>query len=236
MIGFVGLVVLHLVRLWIGPDHRWLLPGSALLGASLLPNRRRFGGAPNRHIHCGVWRTFFPPVAGARAAIRNLDMREIAKQVLKAAQLTYRVGSRPLVSEIDFALRSGEVVAMLGPNGAGKSTILKLLSGQLRPSSGTVIFGDKPLQQWPPRELARRRAVLPQHGMVPFEFSALEIVLLGRSPHGDGRSCLTMALEAMEWTECRHLAEQSVKTLSGGELQRVHLARVLVQIGLRARS
>ena len=161
-------------------------------------------------------------------------MREIAKQVLRAAQLTYRVGSRPLVSEIDFALRSGEVVAMLGPNGAGKSTILKLLSGQLRPSSGTVIFGDKPLQQWPPRELARRRAVLPQHGMVPFEFSALEIVLLGRSPHGDGRSCLAMALEAMEWTECRHLAEQSVKTLSGGELQRVHLARVLVQIGLRA--
>ncbi|MGA7880543.1 MAG: ATP-binding cassette domain-containing protein [Terrimicrobiaceae bacterium] len=161
-------------------------------------------------------------------------MREIAKQVLRAAQLTYRVGSRPLVSEIDFALRSGEVVAMLGPNGAGKSTILKLLSGQLRPSSGTVIFGDKPLQHWPPRELARCRAVLPQHGMVPFEFSALEIVLLGRSPHGDGRSCLAMALEAMEWTECRHLAEQSVKTLSGGELRRVHLARVLVQIGLRA--
>ena len=69
-------------------------------------------------------------------------MREIAEQVLRAAQLTYRIGSRPLVSEIDFALRSGEVVAMLGPNGAGKSTILKLLCGQLRPSSGTVIFGD----------------------------------------------------------------------------------------------
>ena len=67
-------------------------------------------------------------------------MREIAEQVLRAAQLTYRVGSRPLVSEIDFALRSGEVVAMLGPNGAGKSTILKLLCGQLRPSSGTVIL------------------------------------------------------------------------------------------------
>lgn len=154
--------------------------------------------------------------------------------ILRAAKVTYHAGPRCLVSGIDFTLGPGEMVALLGPNGAGKSTVLKLLCGELRPSSGTVVFGGKPLGQWAPRELARRRAVLPQQAMVPFEFSAMEIVMLGRSPHGDAGKCVGMVLEAMEWTECRHLAQQSVGTLSGGELQRVHLARVLVQIGLRA--
>lgn len=69
--------------------------------------------------------------------------------------------------------------------------------------------------------------------MAPFEFSALEIVLLGRSPHGDPARCMEMALDAMRWTECDHLALRTVNTLCGGELQRVHLARVLVQAGLK---
>lgn len=69
--------------------------------------------------------------------------------------------------------------------------------------------------------------------MAPFEFSALEIVLLGRSPHGDAARCIEMALDAMRWTECDQLALRTVNTLSGGELQRVHLARVLVQVGLK---
>lgn len=87
------------------------------------------------------------------------------------------------------------------------------------------------MEAWPLAELARRRAVLPQSSSVPFEFTALEIVLLGRAPHGDAAFSIERAREAMAKTASEHLAERTVTTLSGGELQRVHLARVLLQVG-----
>jgi len=150
--------------------------------------------------------------------------------VLTTENLGFSVAGKPLVSSVNLLVSCGEVVALLGPNGAGKSTLLKLLCGQITPQHGRVIFDGRPLDQWPPRELARRRAVLPQSSAVPFDFTALEIVLLGRSPHGDAASCASLALGAMERTECAHLADRIVTTLSGGEMQRVQLARVLVQI------
>lgn len=153
-------------------------------------------------------------------------------RMLTARGLSFEISGHRLVSGVDLAVAPGEVVALLGPNGAGKSTLLKLLSGQLRPSAGEVVFAGRHLSAWPPRELARHRAVLPQSSAVPFEFQALEIVLLGRSPHGDASRFGPMALEAMRRTESAHLAERTVTTLSGGEMQRVQLARVLVQIGL----
>lgn len=153
--------------------------------------------------------------------------------MLSAKTLSFCVAGKSLVDSVNFELRSGEMVALLGPNGAGKSTLLKMLCGQNKPTSGRVFFEDRELAQWPPRELARLRAVLPQSSAVPFDFTALEIVLLGRSPHGDAASHEETAREAMEKTESLHLADRTVTTLSGGEMQRVQLARVLVQIGLR---
>jgi iron complex transport system ATP-binding protein len=152
--------------------------------------------------------------------------------MLAARSLTFAVGSKTLVDSVDLEVRAGEMVALLGPNGAGKSTLLKMLCGQSRPTSGAVTFEGRGLTEWAPRELARRRAVLPQSSAVPFEFTALEIVLLGRSPHGDASAREAMARQAMEKTESLHLAGRTVTTLSGGEMQRVQLARVLVQIGL----
>lgn len=151
---------------------------------------------------------------------------------LQADALGYRVGRIPLAADIDLAVSGGEVVVVLGPNGAGKSTLLKLLCGQLGPSSGMVRFDGRPLAAWPRRELALHRAVLPQHSVVPFDFTAEEIVALGRSSHRDIRGRRPMVLQAMERCECAHLAGRVVRTLSGGEMQRVQLARVLVQIGL----
>jgi iron complex transport system ATP-binding protein len=137
--------------------------------------------------------------------------------ILCADRLAYAVGGNQLVADVNFTLNVGEVVTILGPNGAGKSTLLKLLCGQISPTAGTIGFHGRPLREWSSRELAQRRSVLPQQSMAPFEFTALE-----------------MALEAMRWTECDHLALRTVNTLSGGELQRVHLARVLVQVGLES--
>ncbi len=152
--------------------------------------------------------------------------------IIRAENLSYQVAGKTLVNNVSLSVQPGEVVALLGPNGAGKSSLLKLLGGQWKPSSGKVLFADRELKDWPPRELARRRAVLPQSSAVPFDFLAMEIVLLGRSPHGDASSSEALAREAMQKTECLHLANRTVTTLSGGEMQRVQLARVLVQIGL----
>lgn len=151
--------------------------------------------------------------------------------VIRAERLGYAVRGRALVAEVDFGLAAGEFVALLGPNGAGKSTLLKLLSGDLAPAEGRIHFEGRALADWPLRELACRRAVLPQSSTVPFEFTAREIVLLGRSPQGDASLREEQAEEAMEKTACAHLRERTVTTLSGGEMQRVHLARVLLQVG-----
>lgn len=154
--------------------------------------------------------------------------------MIRAENLSFSVADRALVNGMNLTVKNAEVVALLGPNGAGKSTLLKLLCGQLRPSAGRILFEDRDLHDWPPMEIARRRAVLPQSSSVPFDFLAMEIVLLGRSPYGDASASEALAREAMEKTECLHLAERVVTTLSGGEMQRVQLARVLVQIGLHA--
>lgn len=153
--------------------------------------------------------------------------------MIRAEKVSYQVPRRWLLKDVDFSVAAGEMVVLLGPNGAGKSTLLKALCGQNKITSGRVIFDGKPLAEWLPRDLARRRAVLPQQSVVPFDFSGLEIVLLGRSPHGDAHNCQAMAFEAMRKASCDHLADRIVTTLSGGELQRIHFARVLMQIGLQ---
>jgi len=150
--------------------------------------------------------------------------------MLETSNLSFQINGKFLVSDVTLSVNAGEVVALLGPNGAGKSSLLKLLCGQTKPSAGEIRFDGRLLAEWPARELAKRRAVLPQSSSVPFDFTAQEIVLLGRSPHGDASFCRAVAREAMAQTECLHLADRTVTTLSGGEMQRVHLARVLVQI------
>lgn len=147
--------------------------------------------------------------------------------------LGFAIGSKTLLGNVSFTLVPGEILAVVGPNGAGKSTLLKCLSGEIEPTSGTILARKQALQQLPPAQVARWRGVLPQISHVPFAFTAREIVLLGRSPHLVGREShhdhwVTEA--ALEATDAAHLAERSVQTLSGGELQRVHLARVLAQI------
>jgi iron complex transport system ATP-binding protein len=154
--------------------------------------------------------------------------------MITAQNVFYRLGEKTLVHDACVTIRPGEVLAILGPNGAGKSTLLKILTGQLRLTSGTVRASERPLGEIPVLEWARRRAVLPQTSHVPFEFSASEVVMMGRLPHLEGiperELDREIVCQAMKMTETGHLAGRYVNTLSGGELQRVHLARVLAQI------
>jgi iron complex transport system ATP-binding protein len=148
--------------------------------------------------------------------------------VLQVDSLTHRVGRKALLEGVNLKFQSGKLTAILGPNGAGKSTLLKILSGDVTPTQGGVFFHGESL--WEVRDLAKRRAVLPQSSSLPFAFTAWEVVLMGRSPHGDAGRKFEQAREMMRRTDCLELAERTVDTLSGGELQRVHLARVLLQL------
>lgn len=152
---------------------------------------------------------------------------------LAAQNLSFRVGSRALVHDVSLSVRPGQVVAVVGPNGAGKSTLLKMLSGDIQPHRGEVSLNDKSLTAWGKRDRAKLRAVLPQNTSLNFGFTVKEVVLIGRSPHVRGFERPldhAIAYEALCAAKIEHLAERVYTTLSGGEQQRVQLARVLAQI------
>ncbi|MCP9618805.1 heme ABC transporter ATP-binding protein [Nocardia otitidiscaviarum] len=139
---------------------------------------------------------------------------------------------RRVLDGIDFEVRAGEIVALVGPNGAGKSTLLAALTGELDLLGGTVELDGRPLSDWAPVEMARRRAVLPQSHTVGFPFTAREVVAMGRAPwvrterqHRDDE----FIAAAMRATDVTHLAARTFPALSGGERARVALARVLAQ-------
>lgn len=154
--------------------------------------------------------------------------------MLRADDIVVRFGAAEVLRGPSLAVAPGEVVAVLGPNGAGKSTLLAVLAGTLRPQRGEAALGGRALAAWPPRALALRRAVLPQHSELAFGFSVLEVVLLGRSPYAGTATReddLAAAAACLAEAEAAHLAGRNYTTLSGGERQRVQLARVLAQIG-----
>jgi len=152
---------------------------------------------------------------------------------LAASDLVVRRGGRALLDGVSLALHPGRVTAVVGPNGAGKSTLLRVLSGELAPDSGAVSFHDRALADWAPGDLARRRAVLPQESDLRFPFRVEEVVRLGRVPHprgGDSAHDRRLAREALARVDLAALADRVYPTLSGGEKQRAHLARALVQL------
>ncbi len=139
-----------------------------------------------------------------------------------------------MLREVTFAVRRGELWVVLGPNGAGKSTLLRTCLGLHPPSSGQIRLLGTPLEQWTRRDLARRVAWVPQTLDPSIEFTGLELVLMGRSPHlglwGLPASAdVRCAIEIMSELGVQPLASRPANTLSGGERRLLLLARALVQ-------
>lgn len=152
---------------------------------------------------------------------------------LEAQNISVQIGAARLLEQVSLAIQPSQFLAVLGPNGAGKSTFLKVLCGEITPSLGMVCFDQRPLRNWKPLELAKRRAVLPQDSSLEFGFTALEVALLGRNPFIRLRETerdVQIAQTALAVVDAAHLESRSYPTLSGGERQRVQLARVLAQI------
>lgn len=154
--------------------------------------------------------------------------------VLSAENLGFAYHQSWAVKDVSFQLGRGEILGLIGPNGSGKTTLLRLLAGILKPQEGLVSLGGQDLQKLSRREAARRIAYVPQQSSWAFPFSVQEVVLMGRSPHlgmirWEGPRDWEVVKQALGATDTLSLAERPVNELSGGELQRVIIARALAQ-------
>jgi iron complex transport system ATP-binding protein len=154
--------------------------------------------------------------------------------MIQVRQICYSAGKRTLLDGVGFCLEAGRFYGLLGPNGAGKTTLLRLLSGEIQPQTGSIAYNNRNLPEWPLMELARIRGVLPQRAELSFEYTVEEVVALGRSPFSESEnesSYGAMAVEdALQAFELDKLRNRSYLKLSGGEQQRVQLARVFAQV------
>ena len=154
----------------------------------------------------------------------NIDVKDI-QAVLGGSHILKGAG---------LQAKAGEFVGIIGPNGSGKSTLLKCIYRVLKPDAGAVMVDGEDLLSMSYKKSAKRISVVAQHNYYNFEFSVREVVLMGRSPHKrsmerDNAEDFRMVAEALEKVDMSAFANRSFSTLSGGEQQRVILARALAQ-------
>ncbi len=153
--------------------------------------------------------------------------------MIQVSHLSYRIGTKQLLSDVSLEAQMGAFTAIVGANGAGKSTLLKVLCRDYPLQQGSVYFHGKPLNSFSAMQMAQMRAVLSQQQQLSLPFVCEELVLMGRYPHFNGHPTPTdraIVDFAMQQTDTQHLKGRTYQTLSGGEQQRVQLARVLAQI------
>lgn len=151
---------------------------------------------------------------------------------IRATGVGVTIEGATILSDVTIDIFAGQVLALVGPNGAGKSTLLGALTGDTKPTTGTVTLDGADVYRMKHLELAKRRAVLTQENAVSFPFQVREVVDMGRSPWGntpDDRNDLCAVQDALTATDVAHLATRRYTSLSGGEKARVSLARVLAQ-------
>ena len=162
----------------------------------------------------------------------------VSRPTLEVEALAFAYRDAPVLERISLQVAAGEMVALLGPNGSGKSTLLHLLAGVLNGNkgrlSGTLRLDGDPLERIPPRERARRVALVPQTLPLPFAFTVREWVSLGRTPYlsslgGEKEADRTVVQDAMCQAQVEHLADRLIGEISGGERQRAALAMALAQ-------
>lgn len=151
-----------------------------------------------------------------------------------AERLGFGYPGHRVIDALDARFLPGRLSGIIGPNGSGKTTLIRLMSGALKPDSGRVLLDDQPVGELRGQALARKIAVVPQKSHLGFDFSVLDVVLMGRQPYigrfsREKSEDLELAREAMRMTGVEHLEKRSVTALSGGEWQRVIIARALCQ-------
>jgi len=154
--------------------------------------------------------------------------------IIKMAGIDFRYKDAWALRDVSFDVRRGEFLGIIGPNGSGKTTLIRIIDGILVPEKGDISVNGNNIRGMRRRDLARLVAVVPQDSAMIFPFKALEVVMMGRSPHlgmlrFEGDRDFEIARKAMEMTDTISLADRSIDRLSGGERQRVLIARALAQ-------
>lgn len=154
--------------------------------------------------------------------------------LLEVESLRVAYDGRPVLRDISFRVQAGEILGVIGPNGAGKTTLIRALSGVLNPTAGTVRVAGQDIMALKPLERARRVAVVPQARNLPPAFTGWELVGLGRTPHLNWLGQMSLRDEqrvrqALERAHALDLADRRLDELSGGEQQRLLLARAMAQ-------
>ncbi len=158
----------------------------------------------------------------------------IRESEIKVMDLSWRIGDTLILKDIDLRIDKGRFVGIIGPNGSGKTTLLRNISAWFRPDEGAVLIEGENLEAFSDRELSKKMAFVKQNFNMDFEFTAMDLVLMGRSPYiprfgSESHEDLDKTQRAMELTKVWDLRSRPVTALSGGELQRVMIARALVQ-------
>ena len=153
---------------------------------------------------------------------------------INTTNVSYAFANRPVIRDLSFSVDEGDFFIIIGPNGSGKTTLLKIFAGLLRPKKGQTMILGRLLADYKQKSLARTIAMVPQQLPLDFPFTVAESVLMGRAPyHGalgiEDKRDFAIAKQAMAFTEVEHLADRRLDQLSGGEQQRVFIARAICQ-------
>lgn len=158
----------------------------------------------------------------------------IVPLLFQLSEVSFAYRNTTVLEGIDLQLHKGRFCGLLGANGSGKSTLIELLMGMHKTGTGDILYKDKPMESYSRQELATQLALVPQNFAMGFEYPVRDVVLMGRHPHiprfsSPSTPDLQAVDEAMQTMDITHLQSRPVSALSGGELQRVVMARALAQ-------
>ncbi len=162
---------------------------------------------------------------------RNCNTR-IEMEAIELKEVSAGYNGTPILSNISLKVETGEFLGIIGPNGVGKSTLLRIMSGTLATSKGEVFISGKSIREYKRKELAKIEGVVPQQSFFSLPFKCFDVVLMGRFPYvgwREKREDYEIATRAMKLTETYELKDRLIQEVSGGELQRVRIARALSQ-------
>jgi iron complex transport system ATP-binding protein len=154
--------------------------------------------------------------------------------ILDTRNISLSFRNKSILQDVSLEVSAGEFFVIIGPNGAGKTCLLKILSGLQKAQQGSITIKGKSITEYSRRSLSQIMAIVPQHIEVGFPFTVADTVIMGRTPHlgilgMESKNDFHITEEAMEFTEVSHLADRKLFQLSGGELQRVIIARAICQ-------
>ena len=146
----------------------------------------------------------------------------------------YSIGSKEILKGISLKIEGNQFHTILGPNGSGKTSLLKTIYRQIKPDSGNIYLDGRPLEQVSIKKAAQKIAVVTQFNHLQFDCTVQEIVMLGRTPHlslfqKESEKDYALVRHALSQVDMLDKRERTYLSLSGGEKQRVLLARALAQ-------